>query len=66
MKHAEYFPTMDECLDASWNGRGGFCLACGEEQHGVEPDAARLECECCSEHEVYGAEQCLLEGYYKP
>lgn len=40
----------------------GFCLACGEEVEGVEPDARKYECECecCGEKKVYGAEELLL------
>ena len=38
----------------------GFCLACGNEAHGVEPDAERYECEACGAPLVYGAEQLLL------
>jgi hypothetical protein len=38
----------------------GFCLACGEESYGVEPDARRYECESCGERKVYGAEEILL------
>lgn len=38
----------------------GFCLACGEEAEGVEPDAARYECESCGERKVYGAEYLLF------
>jgi hypothetical protein len=41
----------------------GFCLACGAENYGVEPDAEGYECEECGESEVYGAEQLLLLGY---
>lgn len=40
----------------------GFCLACGAEAMGVEPDAERYECEECGEHMVFGAEQLLLLG----
>jgi hypothetical protein len=25
----------------------GFCIACGEEAEGCEPDARNYECECC-------------------
>jgi hypothetical protein len=42
----------DDCL--------GFCLACGSEAFGVEPDAEEYECEECGEPEVYGAEQILF------
>jgi len=38
----------------------GFCLACGNEADGVEPDAERYECEACGAPLVYGAEQLLL------
>jgi hypothetical protein len=38
----------------------GFCLACGTEAFGVEPDARRYECESCGEPKVYGAEEILL------
>jgi hypothetical protein len=38
----------------------GFCLACGNEQGGCEPDARRYRCEACGEHVVYGAEELLI------
>lgn len=38
----------------------GFCLACGHEQEGVEPDARRYVCESCGAHEVFGAEELAL------
>lgn len=38
----------------------GFCVACGEEASGCEPDARRYECEHCGAHQVYGAEELLL------
>ncbi len=46
--------AADECL--------GFCLECGEEAHGVEPDACEYECELCGAMRVYGAEEILLMG----
>ena len=39
----------------------GFCLACGAEVEGVEPDARNYKCECCGEKRVYGAEELLME-----
>jgi hypothetical protein len=42
----------------------GFCLACGAEQDGCEPDARRCECESCGARQVYGAEELLLMGAY--
>jgi len=40
----------------------GFCVACGEEADGCEPDASEYECEFCGAHEVYGAAELLM--YY--
>lgn len=42
----------DDCL--------GFCLACGAEAYGVEPDARKYACESCGERKVYGAEELLM------
>ena len=42
----------------------GFCLACGADAEGVEPDARRYTCESCGEPRVYGAEEVLLMGAY--
>ena len=42
----------DDCL--------GFCIACGDEAFGVEPDAENYECESCGECRVFGAEQLLF------
>lgn len=38
----------------------GFCIRCGFEADGVEPDARCYECESCGELAVYGAEELLL------
>jgi hypothetical protein len=38
----------------------GFCLACGNEQGGCEPDARRIRCEVCGENKVYGAQELML------
>jgi predicted RNA-binding Zn-ribbon protein involved in translation (DUF1610 family) len=38
----------------------GFCIACGAEVEGVEPDARRYKCEACGEKAVYGAEELAL------
>ena len=40
----------------------GFCIECGHEQDGCEPDARKYECESCGEATVYGAEELLMEG----
>jgi DNA-directed RNA polymerase subunit RPC12/RpoP len=38
----------------------GFCLECGAENYGCEPDARKYECEDCGQRAVYGAEECLM------
>ena len=38
----------------------GFCVACGEEAMGCEPDAERYECEACGAKRVYGADVLLM------
>jgi hypothetical protein len=42
----------DDCL--------GFCVYCGEEASGVEPDARKYTCEACGEGGVYGAEELIF------
>lgn len=39
----------------------GFCIACGAEADGCEPDARNYECECCGKREVFGAAELLME-----
>ena len=39
----------------------GFCLACGREVYGVEPDARKYTCCACGAPKVYGLEEGLLE-----
>lgn len=38
----------------------GFCIACGNEQEGCEPDMRKGECENCGSNSVYGAEELLM------
>jgi len=38
----------------------GFCIACGSEAEGCEPDARRYKCEACGEMKVYGASELLM------
>jgi hypothetical protein len=38
----------------------GFCLACGAEAEGCEPDARQYQCESCGASAVYGAEEILI------
>jgi hypothetical protein len=38
----------------------GFCLACGAEAEGCEPDAQQYDCESCGAAAVYGSEEILI------
>lgn len=38
----------------------GFCVACGEEREGCEPDAVGYECEACGLNAVCGAESLFM------
>jgi len=53
--------SADEMKDVMFGmGCRGWCLTCGEEVDGVEPDASKYLCECCGERKVYGMEQLLI------
>lgn len=41
----------------------GFCIACGAERDGCEPDARKYPCEECGRDEVYGAEEIMISAY---
>jgi hypothetical protein len=43
-------------------GGKGFCLACGKEADGVEPDARKYACEYCEAPKVYGLEELVMMG----
>jgi hypothetical protein len=44
----------------------GFCVACGHEQSGCEPDMRRGMCEACGVPGVYGAEELLWRVKVRP
>lgn len=53
--------TLDDVLAAvERDDNTGFCLYCGAETQGHEPDARRQRCEGCGTHNVYGAEELLI------
>jgi hypothetical protein len=53
--------TLEDVMDAIESTEYiGFCLACGAQAEGVEPDARREECEQCGACKVYGAQELLL------
>ena len=57
----QYMQSIGDIQNADENNEG-FCLACGEIQSGVEPDARRYRCESCEAHKVYGAAELALMG----
>lgn len=53
--------TIEQVMEALESDSGvGFCLACGEQAYGVEPDARKYTCESCGAPRVYGAEEILI------
>lgn len=38
----------------------GFCVMCGNEQGGCEPDARRITCEACGARQVFGAQELFM------
>ena len=60
-----YSITLDRVTEAVERSHAtldnpGFCVECGGEAEGVEPDARRCTCESCGHPSVYGAEELLL------
>lgn len=61
------FPTEDQMVEMI-DRRGcsldnpGWCIRCGEEQDGCEPDARGYTCDSCGERSVYAPEELLLRG----
>jgi hypothetical protein len=61
----QYKPSFKqlEHVIASDNATG-FCLACGAENDGVEPDARKYTCESCHAPKVFGAEQLVFMNLF--
>lgn len=41
----------------------GFCRNCGAEAYGVESDAREYKCQECGAHQVYGAEEFIINDW---
>lgn len=56
--------VLMEAVERRNNGldNPGFCVSCGAEVDGCEPDAREYECDCCGDMAVYGAEELLLSA----
>ena len=61
------FAQLENAIERAYEGldNPGFCLACGQEQDGCEPDARNYACESCGENRVFGAEEILMIGAWK-
>ena len=58
-------PTLDAVIQACEDDRNtGFCIECGEEAYGCEPDMQREKCHSCGSYDVYGGEQIIIAGLY--
>lgn len=57
----QHKPSIELAMALASNQQG-FCLACGTDVHGIEPDARRNTCPECGAHKVYGAEELVLMG----
>jgi hypothetical protein len=58
--------TLERVQDAVLRRLGtldnpGFCIACGGEVEGIEPDARRYPCAACQLDTVFGANELLIE-----
>jgi len=54
-------PCLEDVLAAIGRDDGtGFCVSCGSEASGVEPDARNILCEACGKRKVFGAEELVF------
>lgn len=60
----QFKPALDDLMAVVGEGTAGFCLACGQEQQGVEPDARKYQCAACKAPKVYGAEELVMMRLY--
>jgi len=58
----QYKPVATQEELWSDDGDKGFCLGCGAEASGVEPDARRYPCESCGAAKVYGLQELAIMG----
>ena len=53
--------TLEYIMEIAGEGEyAGFCMKCGEQADGVEPDARGYVCDYCGSPSVYGAEELLI------
>ena len=42
----------------------GFCIRCGHEHSGIEPDVANAQCAACNLPGLFGVEELLVRGLH--
>ena len=53
--------NVDRVMDAAESGENaGFCISCGADADGCEPDAREYACVECGRQAVYGAEEIVI------
>jgi len=54
-------PSLDRVMAAVRSDEFmAFCVACGDEAYGLEPDTRAEPCEACGKKAVFGAQELLL------
>ena len=60
----KFCPKLRQIEEALVNGEDiGFCRHCGAEAYGVESDAREYKCQECGAHQVYGAEEFIINDW---
>jgi hypothetical protein len=60
---SQYKPQLtDQDFRILSDDMSGFCLACGSDIEGCEPDMRNGKCEVCDEPKVFGLEELLMIG----
>ena len=62
MVNPEIYEKAVEAYDYGSTDFLGFCLICGTEHSGVEPDARNYTCNECGRNEVFGIDEIILMG----
>lgn len=57
--------NKDELLDMAMEAceaddQIGYCIKCGAEHYGIEPDARKYECEECGKNTVCAAQEIVM------
>jgi hypothetical protein len=53
---------LAELEERCFENNSGFCVNCGEEHFGIEPDARNYQCDSCEEMQVFGTSELMMMG----